>query len=162
MEAFKASREALRLSRDASPVEQALIKAAAQRFGPSQREVPADRNRSYASAMRRAWQAFPDDPDVGALTAKAVSAAGSVDVCAAPGQALPASDEVVRLLEAVLARHPDHPYALHLLIHALEATDKFEQAKGAADRLRNYAPACRTSRICPRTSTFAAAIGTRP
>ena len=44
------------------------------------------------------------------------------------------------LLEAVLARHPDHPYALHLLIHALEATDKFEQAKGAADRLRNYAP----------------------
>ena len=62
MEAFKASREALRLSRDASPVEQALIKAAAQRFGPSQREVPADRNRSYASAMRRAWQAFPDDP----------------------------------------------------------------------------------------------------
>jgi tetratricopeptide (TPR) repeat protein len=140
MEAFKASREALRLARDASPVEQALIKAAAQRFDVSQRQDPADRNRSYASAMRRAWQAFPDDPDVGSLTAKAVSASGTIDVCAAPGQALPPSDEVVGLLETVLARHPDHPYAMHLLIHALEGTDKFEHAKGAADRLRNYAP----------------------
>jgi tetratricopeptide (TPR) repeat protein len=140
VEAYQASREALRLSRDASPVEQALIKAAAQRFDVSHRDNPEDRNRSYASAMRRVRQAFPDDPDVGALTAKAVSAAGTIDVCAAPGQALPASEEVVQMLQAVLAQHPDHPYALHLLIHALEGTDKFEQAKGAADRLRDYAP----------------------
>ncbi len=140
MEAYKASREALKLAGDSSPVEQSLIKAIAQRFDILQETDPAAREQSYASAMRRAWQAFPDDPDVGALTAKAISAARSLDVCAAPGQALPPSPEVVRSLETVLARHPDHPFALHLLIHALEGTDQFEQAKPAADRLRDYAP----------------------
>ncbi len=140
MEAYKASREAMRLARDAAPVEQALIKAAALRFDVLQVADSAARDQSYASAMRRAWQAFPDDPDVGALTAKAISAAKSLDVCAAPGQALPPSPEVVRALETVLARHPDHPYAMHLLIHALEGTEQFEQAKAAADRLRDYAP----------------------
>lgn len=140
LEAYKASREALRLAGDASPVEQALIKAAAQRFDITILTDSADRHQSYASAMRRAWRDFPDDPDVGALTAKAISAAGSLDICAAPGQALPPSPDVVRTLETVLARHPDHPYALHLLIHALEGTDQFEQAKAAADRLRDYAP----------------------
>jgi tetratricopeptide (TPR) repeat protein len=140
MEAYKASREALRLARDASPVEQALIKATSQRFDILEGTDSAAREQSFASAMRRAWQAFPDDPDVGSLTAKAISAARSFDVCAAPGQALPPSPEVVRALETVLARHPGHPYALHLLIHALEGTDQFEQAKGAADRLRDYAP----------------------
>jgi tetratricopeptide (TPR) repeat protein len=140
MEAYKASREALKLAGDSSPVEQSLIKAVAQRFDILQETDPAAREQSYASAMRRAWQAFPDDPDVGALTAKAISAARSLDVCAAPGQALPPSPEVVRSLETVLARHPDHPFALHLLIHALEGTDQFEQAKPAADRLRDYAP----------------------
>jgi tetratricopeptide (TPR) repeat protein len=138
--AYQATREALRLAGDASPVEQALIKAAAQRFDVSLEIDPAARDQSYASAMRRAWQAFPDDPDVGALTAKAISAAGSLDVCAVPGRALPPSPEVVRSLETVLARHPDHPYALHLLIHALEGTEQFERAKAAADYLRNYAP----------------------
>ena len=95
---------------------------------------------SYASAMRRAWQAFPDDPDVGALTAKAISSARAFDVCTAPGQPLPPSEEVVHTLEKVLAQHPNHPYALHLLIHVLEGTDQFEQARGAADRLRDFAP----------------------
>ena len=139
MEAYKASREAMRLARDALPVEQALIKAAAQRFDIVQGADSAARDQSYASAMRRAWQAFPDDPDVGSLTAKAIAAANALDV--SPRRAgAPPSPEVVRTLEMVLARHPDHPYALHLYIHAVEGTDKFEQAKAAADRLRDYAP----------------------
>jgi tetratricopeptide (TPR) repeat protein len=137
--AWKASRMANERAASASPVEQALIHAIVLRFDVSQVDRKA-RDRSYASAMRHAWQAFPDDPDVGALTAKAISAATTLDVCAAPGQPLPPSEEVVQALEKVLAKHPDHPYALHLLIHALEASNKFERAKGAADRLRDFAP----------------------
>ena len=90
MEAYKASREAMRLARDASPVEQALIKAAAQRFDVSQGAESDARDQSYASAMRRAWQAFPDDPDVGALTAKAIAAAHSLDVSRRSGTGAPA------------------------------------------------------------------------
>lgn len=139
-EAWKAARKALERAHDASPVEQALIKAVNKRF-----DVPAPldrkpRDESYAAAMRRAWQAFPHDPDVGTLTAKAVSGARALDVCAAPGRPLPASEEVIHTLQTVLSQHPNHPYAMHLLIHALERSDQFEQAKGAADRLRDFAP----------------------
>ena len=44
------------------------------------------------------------------------------------GQAQPGTDEVVRVLEAVLAQEPDHPLALHLYIHALEASPHPEKA----------------------------------
>ncbi len=139
-EAWKASRKALELAESASPVEQALIKAACQRFDVSPTSNRKAHDQAYASAMRRAWRAFPDDPDVGTLTAKAISSATALDVCIAPGQPLPPSSEVVQSLEKVLAQHPDHPYAMHLIIHALEASDQFERAKGAADRLRDFAP----------------------
>lgn len=139
-EAFKASKRALDCLRRASPVEQALIKAVGKRFDFSPLVDRKALDQSYASAMRRAWHAFPDDPDVGSLTAKAMARAGTLDVCAAPGQPLPASEEVVQCLRTVLSQHPDHLFALHLWIHVLEGTDRFEEAKGAADRLRDYAP----------------------
>jgi tetratricopeptide (TPR) repeat protein len=140
VESWKASRNALEHAQNASPVEQALIKAVSKRFDmpPPLDRKPLDE--SYASYMRRAWQAFPDDPDIGALTAKAISRARTLDVCVAPGQPLPPSEEVVHALEKVLAQHPNHPYALHLFVHALEGSDQFERAKGAADRLRDMAP----------------------
>jgi tetratricopeptide (TPR) repeat protein len=140
VEASKAARKARECAQNASAVEQALIDAVNKRFA---NPPPLDRqplDKAYAAAMRRAWRAFPDDPDVGALTAKAIAHAGTLDVCVAPGRPLPPSQEVVNVLETVLARHPSHPYALHLLIHALEASDQFERAKGAADRLRDFAP----------------------
>jgi tetratricopeptide (TPR) repeat protein len=140
VEAWKASGKAVERAHNALPVEQALIRAAGKRFDLSTSSDRTALDESYASAMRRAWQAFPDDPDVGALTAQAISRARTLDVCSAPGQPLPPSEEVVHALETVLARHPNHPYALHLLIHALEGSDQFERAKGAADRLRDFAP----------------------
>jgi tetratricopeptide (TPR) repeat protein len=139
-EAWKASREALERAADATPVEQALINAVGKRFEKSSPFDQGAHEQPYAAAMRRAWQAYPADPDVGALTAKAISAARTLDVCMAPGQPLPPSEEVVGTLEKVLKDHPDHPYALHLLIHALEGSDQFLRAKSAADRLRDFAP----------------------
>jgi tetratricopeptide (TPR) repeat protein len=44
------------------------------------------------------------------------------------------------VLQAVIAREPDHPLALHLSIHALEASPHPERADAAADRLRDLQP----------------------
>jgi tetratricopeptide (TPR) repeat protein len=138
--AWKAAKESQDLADRASPVEQALIRAVNKRY-----DFPAPPNRkaldeSYANAMRRVWKAHPNDPDVGALTAEAILRERRLDVCAVPGQPLPPSEEALQTLAAVLAAHPNHPYALHLLIHAVERSDHPERAKEAADRLRNFAP----------------------
>ena len=50
-------------------------------------------------------------------------------------------DEVVSLIEKVIARNPLHPGALHLYIHLLEATDNVGKAEPAADRLLTLMPA---------------------
>jgi len=48
--------------------------------------------------------------------------------------------EILRTLERVLARNPDHPGALHLYIHAVEAGPEPRRGETAADRLRRHPP----------------------
>ena len=48
--------------------------------------------------------------------------------------------EVVRTLEAVMARDPDHAGALHLYVHAVEASADPRRGVAAADRLRELVP----------------------
>jgi tetratricopeptide (TPR) repeat protein len=43
-------------------------------------------------------------------------------------------------LERVLARNPNHPGAIHLYIHAVEASDRPKRAEAYADRLRGAIP----------------------
>ena len=56
------------------------------------------------------------------------------------GQPQPGTDEVIQVLEAVLAKEPDHPLALHLYIHSQEVSPHPGEADAAADRLRNLQP----------------------
>jgi tetratricopeptide (TPR) repeat protein len=52
----------------------------------------------------------------------------------------PQSVAIVPTLERVLARDPDHVGAIHLYIHAVEASDRPERAEPYADRLRGAVP----------------------
>jgi tetratricopeptide (TPR) repeat protein len=47
---------------------------------------------------------------------------------------------IVPTLERVLARSPNHPGAIHLYIHAVEASDRPKRAEPYADRLRGAVP----------------------
>src|SRR5579863_6929540 len=70
--AWKALQKARELAGNGTATEQALIAALAKRYADPQ---PADRkphDEAYAAAMRDVWKAFPDDADVGALTAEAL------------------------------------------------------------------------------------------
>ncbi len=138
--AWKALARAKELSSRATPVERALIAALEKRYADPQ---PADRkplDEAYAEAMRQVWKAFPGDADVGALTAEAIMDLRPWDQWTRAGQAQPGTEEVIRTLETVLARDPRHPLAMHLLIHAVEASPHPERADGAADRLRDLEP----------------------
>ena len=51
------------------------------------------------------------------------------------------TEEIVSLLEAVLAKDRLHPGANHYYIHAVEASPHPEKAVAAAERLRGMMPA---------------------
>jgi hypothetical protein len=104
---------------------------------------PADRaylDQAYADAMRTVWKKYPNDPDVGSLFAESMMDLRPWDQWTTDGKPEPGTDEILTTLESVLKTSPQHPFANHLYIHALEASPHPERALAAADRLRDLQP----------------------
>ena len=138
--AWEALSQARARAKGASPVEQALIEALAARYAWPQ---PADRHpldEAYARAMAAVFARFPQDADVATLYAEALMDVRPWDQWTRDGQPQPGTQEVLQALETARRLAPDHPGALHLTIHALEASPRPEQAREAADRLRDLVP----------------------
>ena len=79
-------------------------------------------------------------PTWAALYAEALMDLRPWDLWTHDGQPQPGTDEIIRLLDSVLAKEPDHPLALHLYVHANEASPNPGRADSAADRLRDLEP----------------------
>lgn len=138
--AWKEIQLARRHASQATPLEQALIEALATRYAEPQ---PVDRtplDEAYAHAMRNVWKQFPDKADAGALFAEAMMNLRPWDQWTPAGQAQPGTEEILATLGAVLKLNPDHPFANHLYIHAMEASHQPERALAAADRLLSLQP----------------------
>jgi tetratricopeptide (TPR) repeat protein len=71
------------------------------------------RIRRWEQAMKRAYAAFPQDPEVAAFYALAHLATAPSDRVSRAH-----SDRAAQLLLAVYERNPDHPGAMHYLVHA--------------------------------------------
>lgn len=138
--ALAALAKAQALAAKGSAVEQALIAALAVRYvkDPPEDRKPLDE--AYAAAMRKVFEKHPQDADVGCLFAEALMDLRPWDLWQADGQAQPGTDEVVATIEKVLETSPRHPLALHLYIHAVEASPHPERAVEPADRLRDLQP----------------------
>lgn len=124
----------------ATPVEQALIEALGHRYANPQPENRGPLDLAYADAMRAVWKKFPKDADVGALFAEAMMNLRPWDQWTPAGEPQPGTEEILATLDAVLKLNPDHPLALHLTIHAVEASQHPERALAAADRLLTLQP----------------------
>jgi tetratricopeptide (TPR) repeat protein len=124
-EPYRVAVEARRLARAAAtPMERALIEALIERFRP--RGTVADRERAYFTAMKKVAADYPAHDEVQVLAADAAFGAGF------------GSEEMgyaIAVLEAVLARRPDHTPAIHFYIHATEVFGEPARAEAAADRL---------------------------
>jgi tetratricopeptide (TPR) repeat protein len=125
---------------DASPVEQALIEALASRYAEHQPDDRSSLDQAYADAMRAVWKKYSNDPDVGSLFAESMMDLRPWDQWTADGKPEPGTDEILATLETVLKNTPQHPFANHLYIHAVEASSHPERAIAAADRLGNLQP----------------------
>jgi tetratricopeptide (TPR) repeat protein len=142
-ERAKAAWEALTKAREAAPkarkVEQALIAALGKRYANPQPDDRKPLDEAYAASMRDVWKANPNDADVGALFAESLMDLRPWDFWTPAGESQPGTEEIVATLETVLAKQPNHPLALHLYIHAVEASPNPERAV-VADRLRDLQP----------------------
>lgn len=123
------------------PVEAALIGALTKRYAWP---APADRqplDRAFAGAMRDVYKRFPQDPTVAAVFAEALMDLRPWDLWTPQGGMRPETPEIIAVLEALRAAHPDHAGAMHLTIHTLEASPHPERALAAANALRGRVPA---------------------
>jgi hypothetical protein len=139
--AFAAVAQAMALRQQASPRERALIEALSARYSA---DPAADRkalDAAYADAMAGVAAAFPDDDQVQVLFADALMNLQPWDYWASDKTAPKGrTAEQVAALETVLGRNPDHPGAIHLYIHTVEASTTPKRAEAFADRLNGKMP----------------------
>jgi tetratricopeptide (TPR) repeat protein len=139
--AFAAAQKAKALAGKASPREQALIGAIAARYSSDPKAARAPLDAAYAAEMAKIAKQFSDDNEITTLYAEAVMDLSPWNYWKPGGrEPNPQSVPIVPTLERVLARNPDHPGAIHLYIHAVEASDRPKRAEPYADRLRGAVP----------------------
>jgi len=124
----------------ATEAERDYIDALSHRYNgdPSTERAPLDL--AYADAMRELATKYPEDDDAQALFAEALMNTMPWDYWLDGSNPKPATAEVIAALETVLGRTPDHPLALHLYIHAVEASTTPDRAEAAADTLADLIP----------------------
>lgn len=139
--AWMAVQNAQALAPKTTPREQAWIAALAKRYAQSKTADRAALNEAFAQAMGDLARAYPDDLDAQTLWAEAMMDTQPWDYWAADGVTPKGhAARIVATLENVLAKAPNHPGALHLYIHAVEASTTPERAEPAADRLLKLMP----------------------
>ena len=139
--AYEAIQKAIALKQYASPEEQALIDALAQRFTNDPKPDFPKLEQAYAEAMAKVAHDYPDDPDAGTLYVDGIMNTMPWDYYEKNGEAKPGTKTGIAELERLLQRWPQHPGANHLYIHITEASAHPERAVGAAERLGPFAPA---------------------
>jgi tetratricopeptide (TPR) repeat protein len=137
--ALEAIQKAAALRAHASPREQALIDALKYRYSGKPEERTAN-DVAYADAMRKVHLQFPDDDDIAMLYVESVMDLRPWGYWTRDGTPYDRTSEVVALTEKVIAKSPNHPGALHLYIHLMEAYQA-DKAEIAADRLLTLMPA---------------------
>jgi len=129
------------LTAHASEKEQALIAALATRYSADPQVERAALDKAWADALGEVARRFPDDAEIAVLHAEAIMDTQPWDYWTDGGrQAKGRANEIVAELERAMARNPDHPGAIHLYIHAVEASDRPERAEAPADRLAALMP----------------------
>jgi tetratricopeptide (TPR) repeat protein len=139
-QAFAAIQKAVSLRERANEKERDYIDAMAVRYNgdPSTSREPLDQ--AYVTSMRALAAKYPDDDDAAALFAESIMTTMPWDYWLDAENPKPLAGEAIAALETVLSRAPAHPMAIHLYIHAVEASSSPQRAEAPADVLANLVP----------------------
>ena len=140
----KAAYEAVAIAKqhmaNGTEAEKDLIGALATRYKWPQPEDRGALDQAFASAMQEVSEAHPGDTDAAAIHAEALMDLHPWDLWNHDGTPKEWTPPIVAHLEALIAKAPKHPLALHLYIHAVEASSAPGRADAAADTLRELMP----------------------
>lgn len=139
-DAWQRLQRARALAPKADAREQAFIEALSARYAEHPPEDRRPLDEAYAEATRTLVRQRPDDLDAAVLHAEALMDLQPWDYYDEKLRPKGHTAEVVSTLESVMARDPDHAGALHLYVHAVEASADPQRGVAAADRLRALIP----------------------
>jgi len=138
--AYATIQKAAKLGEHAPQVERDYVSALAARYSgdatPDYQKLAAN----YAAAMKALSEKYPDDLDAATFYAESLMDLNPWRLWTHDGQPGENTEEIVRVLESVLARDPNHAGANHFYIHAVEASPHPERALPSARRLETLVP----------------------
>ncbi len=138
-QAYQAIQMAVSRRDKVSVKEQAYIDALARRYSSDLQVDRSQLDAAYADAMVALHSRYPDDLDAATLYAAALMNLSPWSYWTEDGQPKPDTPAILRALETVIDRDPNHEGALHYYIHAVEPVDA-KRGLAAADSLRYLAP----------------------
>lgn len=139
--AYDATVKAQSLAANCTPKEQSLIKALAFRYAANPPKDRSSLDLAYAAAMKKVYNQFPSDPDIGALYAESLMNLHPWDLYEKhTKKPRPWTPELVAVLEHLIQQNPRHPGAHHFYIHALETSSTPEKALESAKLLYTLVP----------------------
>jgi tetratricopeptide (TPR) repeat protein len=138
--AFETIQKAKSLAASAPGAEQDYVNALSSRYSGDANPDYQRLAQSYADEMRRISRKYPDDLDAATFYAESLMNLNPWKLWSVEGKAGENTDEIVRVLEAVLARDPLHAGANHYYIHTVEASPAPERALPSAQRLEAMVP----------------------
>jgi tetratricopeptide (TPR) repeat protein len=139
VKAYEAAQRALALSRKAQPWERVYVHAVSARYAPVPPAQRAALDSAYARAMAEVARKYPHDLDAAALYAESLMDLRPWNYWTPEGKPYPGTETIVKQLQRVIARNPEHPGACHYYIHAVEAVTP-QLAVPCAERLARLMP----------------------
>ena len=121
-------------------MEQDYVDALAARFSGEANPDYKKLSLAYASKMKTLSEKYPDDLDASTLYAESLMDLNPWKLWSLDGKPAENTEEIVRVLESVLERDPNHVGANHFYIHAVEASPHPERALPSAKRLDTLVP----------------------
>ena len=140
LDAFERTNKAMSLIEFASPKEKDFILTLKSRYNGDVNSSRVPLDIAYAEAMEALSSKYPDDTDAASLYAEALMNTMPWNYWAEDGNPKPDTIKVINTIESVLDKDPNHPLAIHLYIHAVEASSDPGRAEEAADRLADLVP----------------------
>jgi tetratricopeptide (TPR) repeat protein len=138
--AYKAVKQAEKLSGSCTAKEKMLIRALSKRYpqGPVEDRKPYDV--AYSEVMKNIYRQFPNDENVAVLYVESVMDLHPWDLWEKSGQPKPWTKNILAELENLKVRFPKHIGIQHYYIHVIEASPTPEKGLASAAILTSLAP----------------------
>ena len=138
--AFETIQKAQKLAERAPQIEKDYVATMTVRYSGDEKPDYKKLAQDYAQATKALSGKYPDDLDAATLYAESLMDLHPWRLWSPSGQEGENTEEIIRVLESVLARDPNHAGANHYYIHAVESSPSPQRALPSAKRLEAMVP----------------------